>query len=204
MRLLGGRAADGHHRRDNPFPSDRLSITRTQRIFPLVNAMELFLLINVILLRDTIIHESEIVMSKENNKSARGRQVKWSMIIDKLREQGIDLDSICCDDAEGSAVKVVCIASDLGDSFQELSQRPRGETLMVRIDEETRKTLDSWIETGYFKSRSEAAALFLQEGLKIRASELENLMDAIQQVKKAKKSLQDKARKILGDKKESK
>jgi len=74
---------------------------------------------------------------------------------------------------------------------------------MVRIDEETRKTLDAWVETGYFKSRSEAAALFMREGLKIRASELEKLKDALHQVAQAKNVLRDKASEIFGTKKEN-
>ena len=49
----------------------------------------------------------------------------------------------------------------------------------------------------YFKSRSEAAALFLREGLKVRGSELEKLKDAIKLVEKAKSNLHAKARKIL-------
>ncbi len=139
-------------------------------------------------------------MSEEGKTPDRGQPDWWLSIVEQLREQGVELENLCCDTIEGSAVKVVCVASDLGDSFQELRQRPRGETVMVRIDEDTRLTLDSWVETGHFKSRSEAAALFIREGLKIRASELEGLRDAIQQVKEAKKSLEDKARKVLGDK----
>ena len=74
---------------------------------------------------------------------------------------------------------------------------------MVRIDEETRKVLDAWISTGYFKSRSEAAALFIREGLKIRSSELGKLKDAIKQVEKAKDKLRDKAQEVFGAKKNS-
>ena len=64
---------------------------------------------------------------------------------------------------------------------------------MVRIDEESRKTLDAWIQTGHFKSRSEATALFLKEDLNTRSSELNELKDAIKQVEEAKKFLHDKA-----------
>jgi len=53
---------------------------------------------------------------------------------------------------------------------------------MIRTDEETTRTLDDWVETGYFKSRSEAAALFLREGLKMRADELAKLKEALEEV----------------------
>lgn len=138
-------------------------------------------------------------MGEEREKLDRELPDWWSNLVERLRDQGVELENLCCDDIEGSAVKVVCVASDLSESFQELRQRPRGETVMVRIDEDTRLTLDSWVETGYFKSRSEAAALFIREGLKIRGSELEDLRDSIQKVKEAKQRLRDKARKILGD-----
>lgn len=143
-------------------------------------------------------------MSKQREKPGGEHSDNWSTIVEKCRKLGIDLESLCSDAAEGSAVKIVCVDSDLSESIHGLSQKPRAETVMVRMDEQTRQTLDSWVETGYFKSRSEAAALFIQEGLKTRTSELENLRDAIQQVKKAKKSLQIKAQKILGAKGEAK
>ncbi len=78
-----------------------------------------------------------------------------------------------------------------------MGQVPRGHTLMVRIDEETKKTLDAWVETNYVKSRSEAAALFIREGLKVRASELEIMKEDLAQVKKAKNRLHEKAREIF-------
>ena len=123
-------------------------------------------------------------------------------VFEQLSEHGIVMENLCCDDIEGARAKVVCIEPDLGGSVKEMGKTPRGQTLMVRIDEETRKTLDAWVETGYFKSRSEAAALFMREGLKIRASELEKLKDALQQVKQAKSVLRDKASEIFGTKKE--
>ncbi len=124
-------------------------------------------------------------------------------VFEQLSEHGIVMENLCCDDIEGARAKVVCIEPDLAGSVKEMGKTPRGETLMVRIDEETRKTLDAWVETGYFKSRSEAAALFMREGLKIRASELGKLKDALRQVQQAKNVLRDKAGEIFGKKKEN-
>jgi Arc/MetJ-type ribon-helix-helix transcriptional regulator len=121
----------------------------------------------------------------------------WVSIEKQLKERGIDLDK-CCQEGDQARMKVVCIAPDLGESYQELSKSVRGETVMIRIDENTNKNLDTWVETGYFKSRSEAAALFLKEGLKIRASELVKLKDSIDQLKKAKEKLRNEAKNIFG------
>lgn len=125
----------------------------------------------------------------------------WNLVQEKLQEKGISLQEMCGGAVDPSRVKVVCIAPDLGESVQEMGQSPRGQTVMVRVDEETSETLDSWVETGYFRSRSEAAALFIREGLKVRNSELEKLKDQLNQVLEAKKRLHDEATKIFGKKK---
>ncbi len=65
---------------------------------------------------------------------------------------------------------------------------------MVRVDQETAAKLDTWVETGAVKSRSEAAALFIREGLNVRASELERLNDALRSYADAKERLQREAR----------
>jgi Arc/MetJ-type ribon-helix-helix transcriptional regulator len=124
----------------------------------------------------------------------------WPMIEQKLREMGIDLERICCaGDVEGGRLKVVCVAPDLSESVQEMGQAPRGQTVMVRLDEETVRKLDAWVETGYVKSRSEAAALFIREGLKVRASELEELTEALDAVRKARERLRKRAREVFGE-----
>jgi len=141
-------------------------------------------------------------MNKIKDKNLKLSQT-LDPVFEELRKHGIVLENLCCDDIEGARAKVICIEPDLGGSVREMGKTPRGETLMVRIDEETRKTLDAWVETGYFKSRSEAAALFMREGLKIRASELDKLKDALHQVAQAKNVLRDKASEIFGTKKEN-
>ena len=95
-------------------------------------------------------------------------------------------------------VKVVCLSADLRDSLVELGQTPRDQVLMVRVDKESIDQLDAWVETGAARSRSEAAALFLKEGLKVRASEQRELSEALAQVQEARRALREKATKVLG------
>jgi Arc/MetJ-type ribon-helix-helix transcriptional regulator len=125
----------------------------------------------------------------------------WSLIREKLHAKGINLDTICSGDLGNLGAKVVCVASDLRESVEEMSQISRGETVMVRIDLGTSKALDEWVETGYVKSRSEAAALFIREGLKVRAQELDKLRDALREVEEAKRNLRDRAEQIFGESK---
>ena len=138
----------------------------------------------------------------------------WARIQTKLEEHGVYLDvvgdvlsevgnlcNVVVEEREGSGgskVKVVCIAPDLKDTIREMGQKPWGQVVMVRIDDDTSRTLDAWIETGAVKSRSEAAAVFIGEGLKVRASELARLEEALRDVEKARERLRNKAREVFG------
>ena len=95
--------------------------------------------------------------------------------------------------------KVVTIMPDLGESVREMGESPRDHTVMVRTDEKTSKQLDAWVEIGAVKSRSEAAALFIREGLQGRADELAELEEALRKVEMAKQNLRDKARTVFGE-----
>lgn len=121
----------------------------------------------------------------------------WDRVREELESKGIDLDVRCCESSSSAPLKVVCMAGGLADSLKEMGKTPRDQVLMVRIDENTAKRLDSWIETGAFKSRSEAAALFIREGLQVHARELDELEDAIKGVENAKDRLKQKAREVF-------
>lgn len=118
------------------------------------------------------------------------------MIGRQLKDQGIDLDSLC-EKGIGAALKVVCVSPNLEESMRELGEATRDQVVMVRIDDKTSKTLDDWVEAGAVRSRSEGAALFIREGLKVRAEELGQLRDALADVESARRRLREKAKAIL-------
>ncbi len=134
----------------------------------------------------------------------------WEKIQSQLQARGIDVDIDGFDfdlaegfnftgtDGEGPRVKVVCVAPDLKDSVEEMGQTQRDQVVMVRVDEETLESLDAWVATGAVKSRSEAAALFIREGLKVRADELAQLRDALREVQEAQDRLKERAKEIFG------
>ncbi len=127
----------------------------------------------------------------------------WEKIQPQLRARGIDIDigegfDFTCAEGEGPRVKVVCVAPDLKESVEEMGQTQRDQVVMVRVDESTRESLDAWVATGAVKSRSEAAALFIREGLKVRADELDRLRDAVREVQEAQERLHQRAREIFG------
>jgi Arc/MetJ-type ribon-helix-helix transcriptional regulator len=125
----------------------------------------------------------------------------WDRIRQELSSKGIDLDADCCGTDSGSPLKVVCMAGGLSESLKEMGKAPRDQVVMVRIDEETGKKLDGWLETGAFRSRSEAGALFIREGLKVHARELDELGEALRGVESAKERLRRKAREVFNSQK---
>jgi Arc/MetJ-type ribon-helix-helix transcriptional regulator len=121
-----------------------------------------------------------------------------SKLGEQLKKQGIDLKKLSENCLSGIPFKVVWVASDLEDSLREMGEETRDQVVMVRIDDETTENLDDWVETGAVKSRSEGAALFIREGLKVRAEELARLKDALADVKAAKEKLREQAKDVLG------
>ena len=137
-----------------------------------------------------------------------GMRIDLGAILDEVRarlqEKGIDIDirgdaGACCGGEDSPRVKVVCVAPGLGNSVREMGETQRDQVVMVRVDEATSKALDAWVETGAVKSRSEAAALFIREGLKVRADELEHLRDALHDVEEARAKLRRRAKDVIGD-----
>jgi Arc/MetJ-type ribon-helix-helix transcriptional regulator len=122
-----------------------------------------------------------------------------NVIGEALESLGVHLEDLEQKLADVEGVKVVCVAPDLGDSVREMGESPREHTVMVRVDQDTLRKIDAWVETGAVKSRSEAAALFIREGLKVRDSELSELEDALHKVEQAKKSLRARARTVFGE-----
>ena len=126
----------------------------------------------------------------------------WEKVQSRLQERGIDIEFPegfdLFSDENGPRVKVVCVAPDLKESVEEMGRQHRDQVDMVRIDAETLKSLDAWVAIGAVKSRSEAAALFIREGLKVRSDELEKLRDALREVQEAQERLKNKAQEIFG------
>jgi len=124
-------------------------------------------------------------------------------IQDHLNAAGMDVDlssdsRVWSWPKDSKRVKVVCVAPGLKSSVEELGKTPRDQVVMVRVDSETSAQLDAWVETGAVKSRSEAAALFIREGLNVRADELERLRGALEDVEEARERLREQAEQVFG------
>ena len=139
--------------------------------------------------------------SKNTNKDW---SLLWERVRDELNNAGIDFETMGVRLEEfggklGRAVKVVFVAPDLQESVDEMNREQRDQVIMVRVDEATLRQLDAWVKTEAVKSRSEAAAVFIREGLKVRASELEKLEGALAEVDRARERLHEKVKEVFGD-----
>jgi hypothetical protein len=123
----------------------------------------------------------------------------YTEISKTLEDHGIDFRIGLANDDDLANCTVMCLTGDMKTTVAEMGRAARDQVVMVRIDEETRDTLDLWIETGAVKSRSEAAALFIREGVKVRSGELEELREAIDEVNHARQRLEEQARRIIGE-----
>ena len=116
-----------------------------------------------------------------------------------LAGHGIDFRVALGSDDDLANCTVMCLTGDMKATVAEMSRASRDQVVMVRVDEETKKDLDAWVETGAVRSISEAAALFIREGIKVRSGELDELREALDEVGEAKKRLEEKAREVIGD-----
>ncbi|MFG0256296.1 MAG: hypothetical protein ACF8GE_00150 [Phycisphaerales bacterium JB043] len=137
----------------------------------------------------------------------------WASVRKALSHAGIDLDETCedgcfaeltcaCEGDERDStprVRMVCVSPHLRESVEQVAQTTRDNVVMVRVDEPTLQLLDAWVQTGAVRSRSEAAAVFIREGLGVRQTELEQLREALDEVERAKARLSAKVSEVFGD-----
>jgi Arc/MetJ-type ribon-helix-helix transcriptional regulator len=147
-----------------------------------------------------------VVRSKKQKKETAGFDFGGilGMVENELEKVGIDVDlgsdaSVRSWPKGDSKFKVVCVTPGLRDSVEEMSKTARDQVVMVRVDSETSEALDAWVQTGAVKSRSEAAALFIREGLNVRSDELARLKDALSEVQAARDRLRRQAREVFGE-----
>lgn len=65
----------------------------------------------------------------------------------------------------------------------------RDHVVMVRVNEDSLKSLDALVQTGIFKSRSEAAAFLISEGVKAQAPLFERIAERITEIERLRAEL---------------
>jgi Arc/MetJ-type ribon-helix-helix transcriptional regulator len=100
----------------------------------------------------------------------------------------------CCPEGGAKAVPpqlkdeiLMKLGSGLGD---------RGNVVMTRLDNADLKQIDALVEVEVFKSRSEAAAFFIRQGIQARKDLFEKVMPTVEKIRE----LKEQAKKELGKK----
>ena len=121
----------------------------------------------------------------------------------------IDEEEECCPDPEGHEdkkkemrykIKMHCPEGEDAEKIKEKVLMKLGKELgdrsnvvMTRLNDDDLKKIDALVEVEAFKSRSEAAAFFIKEGVQARKDLFEKVMPTVNKIKElkeqAKKSL---------------
>lgn len=101
---------------------------------------------------------------------------------------------VCCPEGEGKIASpqlkdeiLMKLGSGLGD---------RGNVVMTRLDDADLKQIDALVEVEAFKSRSEAAAFFIRQGIQARKDLFEKVMPTVEKIRE----LKEQAKRELGKK----
>lgn len=116
-----------------------------------------------------------------------------------LESLGLDARALLACGEVPKGARVVVVQASLEDSRKALGDLSRDHVVMARVDLDTAQALDRWVDVGLARSRSEAAALFIREGLRIREADLVRLASAFANLDNARERLKIEAAKVLGD-----
>ena len=84
------------------------------------------------------------------------------------------------------------VASSVGESLRDTIKSVRSardSVVMVRMSKESLRNLDALVDCGLTKSRSEAAAFLITEGIKARASMYEKIAEQSEVIRNAREEL---------------
>ena len=117
-----------------------------------------------------------------------------------------EVEDTCCPDSEGSKdakkimLKMRCPEGEEADKIKEkvlmrLDKElgGRSNVVMTRLNDDDLKQIDGLVEIEAFKTRSEAAAFFIREGIQARKDLFQKVMPTVDKIRElkeqAKKSL---------------
>jgi Arc/MetJ-type ribon-helix-helix transcriptional regulator len=108
------------------------------------------------------------------NKKARKKQP------DAEKDEPVVMMACCPkdEDAEGIEENVLL---KIGEKLE-----GRGNVVMTRLGDEDLKQMDALVEIEVFKSRSEAAAFFIKEGIQARKDLFQKVMPSVEKIRELK------------------
>ena len=110
------------------------------------------------------------------------RKKKNDEEVDEKQEKVVMM--ACCPEGEGKGAPqelkdeiLMKLGRGLGD---------RGNVVMTRLDDADLKQIDALVEVEAFKSRSEAAAFFIRQGMQARKDLFEKVMPTVEKIRELK------------------
>jgi len=102
-------------------------------------------------------------------------------------------------EAEDSELGVICARAEDLSSMQNVEHivhsirtalKERGNVIMTRLDDDDLEKIDALVEVELFKSRSEAVAYFIHEGVKARKDLFDKVTPTVERIRQLKKEAQ--------------
>jgi len=142
------------------------------------------------------------MLDMANEKSSSGDVI--------IEEKDPDRDDIVVSSMPNDEVRQKSGFDDLASSVKEVAQKTgealnkatesigkaiesalsaRDHVVMVRVNDDSLKSLDALVQSGIFKSRSEAAAFLISEGVKAQAPLFERISERIKEIERLQAEL---------------
>jgi len=110
--------------------------------------------------------------------------------VEKEKEEDVECIAMCCPEETSELAKKIKKKILVG--FSE-DLEGRGNVVMTRLNDDDLKQIDALVEVEVFKSRSEAVAFFIKEGIQARKDLFQKVMPTVDKIRdlkeQAKKSL---------------
>ena len=141
----------------------------------------------------------------QNTHYVRGEEMEEKVEVNE------EASEACCPDVEGDEGEkkkmkyVIKMRCPEGEDAEKIEKKvllrlgkelgDRSNVVMTRLNDDDLKQIDALVEVEAFKSRSEAAAFFINEGMKARKDLFQKIMPTIDKIKE----LKEQAKRSLGE-----
>lgn len=127
-----------------------------------------------------------------------------------IEEKGADMDDIIVTEVPNDEAPQKSGFDEIASSVKEVAQKTgealnkatesigkaiesalsaRDHVVMVRVNDDSLKSLDALVQSGIFKSRSEAAAFLISEGVKAQSALFERISQRIAEIERLRSEL---------------
>ncbi len=99
----------------------------------------------------------------------------------KSEEKAVMVAAACCPDGEDAEAIKEKVLLKIGEKLD-----GRSNVVMTRLNDEDLTQIDALVEVEAFKSRSEAAAFFIKEGIQARKDVFQKVMPTVDKIRELK------------------